>query len=60
MFLRPLQLEASTALLRDPANLRDGNIPMLSILTHRMLERSDNARDLHEERGIFLARVSLR
>jgi hypothetical protein len=32
--------------LRDPANLRDENVPMLSVLTRRMLERSDEARDL--------------
>jgi hypothetical protein len=46
MFLRPPQLEASPALplasphkglkklaLRDPANLRDENVPMLGVLT---------------------------
>jgi hypothetical protein len=59
MFLRPPQLEASPALplasphkglkklaLRDPANLKDENGPMLGVLTRRMLERSDEARDL--------------
>jgi hypothetical protein len=59
MFLRPPQLEASATLLlasphkvsrncalRDPANLRDGNVPMLGVLIRRMLERSGEARDL--------------
>jgi hypothetical protein len=32
--------------LRDPAILKDENVPMLSVLTRRMLERSDEARDL--------------
>jgi hypothetical protein len=36
MFLLPLQLEASAALL----------LAMLGVLAHRMLERSDEARDL--------------
>ena len=44
----------------DPASLRDENVLMLGILTCRMLERSDEARDLREERGILSARVSLR
>ena len=46
--------------MRDPASLRDENVLMLGVVTCRMLEWSDEARDLREERGILSARVSLR
>jgi hypothetical protein len=46
--------------LRDPADMRDEDVPMLGVVTRRMLERSDEARDIEEERGILLDRVSLR
>ena len=32
--------------LCDPANLRYENVSMLGVLTRRMLEKSDKARDL--------------
>jgi hypothetical protein len=40
--------------------MRDEDVPMLGVVTRRMLERSDEARDIEEERGILLDRVSLR
>jgi hypothetical protein len=51
MLLRPLQLEVSAAVVlagphKDPANPRDENVLMLGVLTRRMLERPDEARDL--------------
>lgn len=66
MFFRPLQLEASTALLlasshKAPGNWRSvillisGPRMFLGVVPRRMLERSDEARDLREERGILLA-----
>jgi hypothetical protein len=42
--------------------MRDEDVPMLGVVTCRMLERLNEARDLEEEleRGILLARVRLR
>jgi hypothetical protein len=40
--------------------MRDEDVLMLGVVTCRILERSNEARDLEEERGILLDRVSLR
>jgi hypothetical protein len=45
--------------LRDTANLRAENVLMLGVVPRRMLEKSDEARDLREERGILLAGLEL-